>query len=369
LAEFNAAIPAHRNPLLVAALRHARQGHPILPLHNPVAGECSCGKRECKRIGKHPRVAHGVKDASTDPTQIKRWWKTWPEANIGIAVGPESGLVVVDVDGSAGIRSLRKLLKSKRLPGTLVALTGRINKRGRRVGAHLYYALPEGAKIRNSNGALGEGIEVKASRQYVIAPPSLHESGARYKWVKENASIWSAPDWLVRRAENVSTQAQDDVGPIPEGRRDDTLFRMGKSRRWSGLSENEVERELINVNRERCEPPLDIDHVQQIAANVFTYSDEESLLMKAWKSVLAATCSTRREKFVALIENLDCVREGREIFLPVKTLAPLLGCKPRDVSSLRNWAERQGIIEKSGDYTPHVMPQKFRVLHKRLNPH
>ena len=79
------------------ALEYARMGWPVFPLHTPVAGgRCSCGKRECDNLGKHPRTIHGRDDASTNEATIRRWWEIWPDANIGIATG--DGLLIVDFD-------------------------------------------------------------------------------------------------------------------------------------------------------------------------------------------------------------------------------------------------------------------------------
>jgi hypothetical protein len=43
-----------------------------------------------------------VNDASTDLVQIDRWWQQWPDANIGIATGVRSGILVFDVDPRNG---------------------------------------------------------------------------------------------------------------------------------------------------------------------------------------------------------------------------------------------------------------------------
>jgi hypothetical protein len=107
------------------------------------------------------------------------------------------------------------------------------------------------------------------------------------------------------------------------------------------------------------------DEVQQIVANVFTYANSESDLIKAWRTVNEAGCSTRRDKFVALAQELQNLHPERLIFLAVKALAPLLECTPREVSSLCAWAVRHEIIEKVGTYVPHVMPQRYRVLRKK----
>src|SRR3954452_5560532 len=53
--------------MLAVALRQAAQGHPVLP--------CVPGK-------KRPLTRHGLLDASTDPEQIRAWWRRTPTANL-----------------------------------------------------------------------------------------------------------------------------------------------------------------------------------------------------------------------------------------------------------------------------------------------
>ena len=108
---------------------------------------------------------HGFKDASDDSDQIDLWAKQFPKANIAIATGPPSGIVVVDVDPrNGGKDSLAKLAGSGFiLPVCPQARTGN-------GGWHFYYILPEGLKA--SKDKLGRGIDIKAAGGYVVAPPS-----------------------------------------------------------------------------------------------------------------------------------------------------------------------------------------------------
>ena len=46
---------------------------------------------------KHPRIRGGLNSASTDPEQIRAWWRKWPTANIGLRCGKDSGVIVLDV--------------------------------------------------------------------------------------------------------------------------------------------------------------------------------------------------------------------------------------------------------------------------------
>src|SRR4051794_35895839 len=113
-----------------AALRYAAHGWPVLPLHTPNRdGGCSCGGSACPKPGKHPRTRRGLRDATTDPAQIRAWWTRWPHANVALTTGR---LVIIDIDGPAGRAALSALERAHApLPVTLTATTRR--------GAHLYF--------------------------------------------------------------------------------------------------------------------------------------------------------------------------------------------------------------------------------------
>src|SRR5262249_43391755 len=94
---------------LLTALAYARKGWRVFPLHSVIDGRCSCGKACGERRAKHPRTPHGFQDATTDETQLATGWAAWPDANIGIATGPESGIFVIGPDGQAGIDALAEI--------------------------------------------------------------------------------------------------------------------------------------------------------------------------------------------------------------------------------------------------------------------
>ena len=88
---------------LTAALAYAQRGWRVLPLHGIVQGRCTClAGGACLTPGKHPLLRRWVEQASTVPAQIQHWWRYRPYANVGIATGFASGLVVVDVDPRHG---------------------------------------------------------------------------------------------------------------------------------------------------------------------------------------------------------------------------------------------------------------------------
>jgi putative DNA primase/helicase len=157
-------------------LNYTKLGLFVLPLHTPLNGKCSCGDFNCSSIGKHPRTRHGVKDATTDKAVIKKWWEQWPEANIGIATGLSSNIIVFDFDFPKEGRKSFKEIQRKNGGSfkTPMVKTGN--------GIHLYFKHP-GVEIRNRAGIL-PGWDVRADGGYVVAPPSLHANGKRYKWIR-----------------------------------------------------------------------------------------------------------------------------------------------------------------------------------------
>jgi len=159
--------------LLEASLQYVGRGWAVFPLHSVQDGRCTCGRDCGKNAGKHPRVKGGFKVATTDAGQIEAWWQQWPNANIGIATGAFSGLVVIDIDGASGLATLRVLVdRYGTLPRTAIVKTAR--------GWHLYFAMPKTcATIPCSTG---DGLDVRGDGGYAVAPPSLHVTGHVYKW-------------------------------------------------------------------------------------------------------------------------------------------------------------------------------------------
>jgi hypothetical protein len=173
---------------------YADDGWHVLPLHSlDSVGLCSCREADCGSPAKHPRTKTGLTEATTDPVVIRAWWGRWPEANIGVRTGAVSGIVVLDIDSYAGgDDGLAELVAAYgELPETMEAETGG-------GGRHLIYAHPgETVDIRNKAG-LAPGVDVRGDGGYIVAPPSLHVSGALYRWSATMAPA-PLPAWLIER--------------------------------------------------------------------------------------------------------------------------------------------------------------------------
>jgi hypothetical protein len=163
---------------LRAALALARRGLPVFPCCWPTPdGRCGCGRSHTGgEVGKAPAVDRGLHAATTDPATIAKWWGAMPEANIGLRTGRASGLVVLDLDPAKGGEVTLAQLESRygRLEPTVEVQTGS-------GGRHLYFRAPA-APVPCSAGRLGPGLDVRGEGGYVIAPPSRHASGPRYRW-------------------------------------------------------------------------------------------------------------------------------------------------------------------------------------------
>lgn len=193
--------------MLDHALRYAVElGWYVFPCHHPIQKEgwsCSCEayKRSienqqrlieqgrghlydpeytCPRPGKHPRTNNGLDDASIDPAQIRKWWKRWPSANIGVNCG-KSGLLVIDLDHYKDVYDGHDLDLDE---DTVTAITG-----GN--GCHLFYKMEAEDMFSNKKKTLPPGIDIRGHGGYVIVAPSLHASGRRYQW-EIGYEPWSA---------------------------------------------------------------------------------------------------------------------------------------------------------------------------------
>jgi hypothetical protein len=218
----NGATTQHQRTLR-AAIKRADKGVPVFP----------CNKY------KKPLTPNGYKDATTKQEVILQWWKEYRDiACLGMPTGKVSGYWALDVDtdnGKRGAESLKELEDTYGpLPDTKTFRTG---------GGGMQYVFnyPEGFDIRNSAGTLGEGLDVRGNGGYIITPPSFSYKG-EYVWVDKGKAT-DPPDGLVdllledtRKGKKGGSQSsfdEDGFLIIPDGARDDTLFR--EASRFRGL--------------------------------------------------------------------------------------------------------------------------------------
>lgn len=271
---------------------YAQLGWAVLPLHYPKEGRCSCGK-SCSSPAKHPLLANGVNAASTDIADIDHWWQQWPEANIGVATGDKSGVVVVDVDKrDDGLKALDRLIEENGAFETSVVATGG-------GGLHCYFQYPGKKQIRNRVNVV-KGIDVRSTGGYVVAPPSVHASGQGYAW-RSNQTLSEAPYWLIALIDSSgkSVEASAKSQAILEGSRNDLLAGIAGTLRKRGLQEAVIRQELEGFNARLCAPPLPKEEVATISRSISRYQPET-----IWKPVREI------KEEIASAPNMD------ETFLP-----------------------------------------------------
>jgi hypothetical protein len=208
------------------------------------------------RPDKRPHTAHGLKDASTNIEQVSSFWERWPSALIGVLTGRASKLLVVDIDPDGAQWYAENF---ERLA------CGRIHKTRR--GYHLLYRMPE-TEIRNSAGKLAPGVDVRGEGGYAIWWPAHgHEAVGSLEDISE------PPPWVVAAliAPEHKTGTPVISCGIPEGRRNEALFREAAKLRRLGHTPAVMLAALREFNRERCTPPLDDAELQSIAGSAGRY--------------------------------------------------------------------------------------------------
>ena len=257
--------------MLEEALRYAKKGLPVLPLHTVSDGVCTCGNVECGSVAKHPRNLRGVTEATTDEAIINQWWEQWPGSNIGLATGTPEGILVVDVDAkSGGLESWMDLQDIHGVVNTLMVETGG--------GGNHYIFKQNGTIYSNTAGKLGQGIDTRGKGGYIVAPPSVHASGDLYKFFSKDVTPQDLPGWIAEKwgGQSAPAQVKEQIPGdqkydawvdyalehgAPEGQRNDMAHRLAGYFRRFGLPVNTILTIMIPYN-ERCTPPMPLSELR-----------------------------------------------------------------------------------------------------------
>ncbi len=93
------------------AKAYAQRGWQVVILHGYRDGNCTCRKKsDCPNPGKHPRQMAWQRLATTDERELEQLFGKWPVSNLGIRLGPTSGLVDVEYDDEEGRATADELL-------------------------------------------------------------------------------------------------------------------------------------------------------------------------------------------------------------------------------------------------------------------
>jgi hypothetical protein len=255
-------------PMLQHALEYLALGYPVFPVCSPLMGshdhwsnekqqriDCPPEKRGKNPMGPWKALQTGLPSVE----QVRAWWSRWPTANIGMATGELSGVIVLDCDdGEAG----RAALDRGGLEKAPAVWTGKPG------GIHFWIQHP-GYSVKNFVREI-DGTDFRGDGGYVLLPPSKHAKGAFYRWNEHTLGMKPppVPPWL---EPSLQGRSSDDGGPIgngfdleavlngiKEGARDQTLWSYAGKLRADDVPQAYAE-QLIRQAARLCDPPFDED--------------------------------------------------------------------------------------------------------------
>lgn len=245
------------NPLLDAALDYQRRGWSVIPLR-----------------GKKPIIKswREFQETAATPEEIRAWWAAHPDASVGIVTGSVSRLVVLDFDGPRAAQLLRTRVD---LPRTATVRTGR--------GFHVYYE-HSGGEIGNAARILAAGdsaVDVRGEGGYVVAPPSVHESGRIYSWAVPPEEIIPLPaeieELLLDHQAGGSPISTDSgnwwpqvAAGVPKGRRNDAAAQVGGYFARLTRGDREAVSRALQLWNVHNDPPLPAAEISTVASSVCT---------------------------------------------------------------------------------------------------
>lgn len=180
------------------------------------------------------------------------------DSNVGLITGKVSGIAVVDADDQDAVKWCLE-----NLPHTPVRV-----KTGK--GYHFYFKWQEGV---DNTARTVRGVDIRGQGGYVVAPPSIHPSGARYTWdIDKGASPADIPAFpaslMVTAKGNLIPTAPTNI-PIGlgEGSRNHTIAQWAGVFLGKGYPPQEVLEPLLAIN-DTFKPPLSRREVEQTLMSI-----------------------------------------------------------------------------------------------------
>lgn len=248
------------NPLLKYALAYQRLGWSVIPI----------------KPGKKEALIKWAEFQSRRATlaEIARWWRSTPNANVGIVTGLISNLVVVDIDSLVGGEAY--IAKFGKPSNTIM------QKTGKPFAHHLLFTHPGDQKYRTM-ARLWDSLDIRADGGYIVVPPSAHPNGRLYRWAIDPTEmglddLLELPKELRdelkiertdgRKSVNEDGWIQEALFGVEEGYRNDTCAKLTGF--YLRLFENDMSRveEVLMIWNKRNKPPMDRKEIRQVVASV-----------------------------------------------------------------------------------------------------
>lgn len=275
------------------------------------------GKRPFLRKGE----LKGFFNRRSNPTDIQTWMdrskdskaknSDWRWENLGSVTGHTSGFFSLDTDS----KEAEEHVKRWGAPRTWCVATGR--------GLQRHYCIPTGLVIPTKTGML-PNIDIKGEKGIAVLPPSVHKSAKEYEWINHPSStlLASAPEWLINTirlctgddlSEKEYKALPDEIikllqeqgsqssysgsgkiklatnplsDEIPDGVRNNTLFKKAAYYRHLGYEEEELLEKLSLDNQVFCTDPLEEEEVENIVGKVCSnYSKGDPAPLKVQEAI------------------------------------------------------------------------------------
>lgn len=243
-----------------AALGYCKQGWSVIPIRFE-------GSVEDRKRPLLPTWEPFQKRSASE-AQVQSWFAQWPNANVGLIMGEVSGLVALDLDGPHAVDLLRQAKVF--LPETATVQTSR--------GFHALFRHP-GYRIENRVKLLGSadsGVDVRGDGGYIVAPPSIHGSGAVYRWVIPASALAPLPDGVAALLSRQATREESEDRSwfdaawrgVGDGQRNDTAARLAGW--WLSVTKGHEEAtyRAMSAWAERCSPPMPLHELRTTIKSV-----------------------------------------------------------------------------------------------------
>ena len=308
----------------------------MTPFHEQARALASCGVPvfPCVPNGKAPLIDGAYQAATTDTSQVDKWWTLWPDANV--AIYPEgAGWCVVDLDPGGEPEWTRLLADNGVHEPTYMVSTPRD-------GTHLYFA----GSLPSTVSKLASHVDTRGVGGYVLVPPSI-VGDLPYK-VLHDRNIIACPGWIAPRLAAARQRARTTVETLDTDTsvaRATSLLRAavsrgdvaiagagGDNRTYQlcaelfnlGVSRNKAIRLLLDIWNPACIPPWQPDELAKKLDNALAYAQNEP---GAWAVEDAAISFGRTTAF----------REAMAVTEPAKSRYRLWSAADFDAEPEPNW--------------------------------
>ena len=242
------------------AAAYCRLGWHLVPLYGVVEPEvCTCWKgKDCGTPGKHPSGGGAWHlSATNDEDEVMSWFESERPVNVGLLLGPKSGVIDVELDGDDAKQAWEDLGL-----GEIWTPTYRAGR-----GPHRLFRWQEDLPAVAVRKVLGIEVRIgnggKAAQS--VVPPSVHHTGVRYEWVPgmspDDVELQPLPERLLNLLWNDDGSGQMRSQARSPAR--EVLHRPVLSGDQGGAGRNNELHRFAVAEAFRCGPNLDNEREQQ----------------------------------------------------------------------------------------------------------